>query len=286
MKSAAPMSRTTARPISPAVNSPPNRRWLRPLPRLLSPSARRRLRSTRDEIRAGTRPNASTAVMAMAVVNARTVASIGTPWPVRPIRVIVGPVSATTASIATRPMMNPTAPPDTASRTLSVMSCCTIRRRVAPSAARIAISGLRAAPRASSRLARFAHAISSTRQTAPERTSNGSRSWRVRIVWSGSTVAPSPWRTYAGYRRRSSPAAAATRDCASASDTDGRRRPATTNRVSRVVLAGSICSGTHTSGSANSALVSVAVSNPGWRIPTMTCGRPSSRSVCPMALPR
>ncbi len=45
----------------------------------LSESFSPRLRSIRDDISAGTRPNASTATVAIALVNAKTVASIGTP---------------------------------------------------------------------------------------------------------------------------------------------------------------------------------------------------------------
>ena len=51
----------------------------------------------------------------------------------------------------------------------------TIRRRVAPSAPRIAISRCRAAPRASSRFATFAQAMSSTNATAPASTSSAGR---------------------------------------------------------------------------------------------------------------
>ena len=49
----------------------------------------------------------------------------------------------------------------------SVSSWRTIRKRLAPSATRTASSRRRASPRASSRLATLAHAISSTRPTAP-----------------------------------------------------------------------------------------------------------------------
>ena len=53
-------------------------------------------------------------------------------------------------------------PPTRASSTLSVSSCSTRWRRVAPSASRTPISVARPAPRASSRLAMLAQAMSST----------------------------------------------------------------------------------------------------------------------------
>ena len=58
-------------------------------------------------------------------------------------------------------------PPATASSTLSVSSCRTMRPRLAPRAARTAISRWRASARESSRFATFAQAISSTNATAP-----------------------------------------------------------------------------------------------------------------------
>ena len=58
------------------------------------------------------------------------------------------------------------APPSSASSTLSVSSCRTIRDRSAPNAARSAISRRRPAARASMRFARFAHATTRTRPTA------------------------------------------------------------------------------------------------------------------------
>ncbi len=51
--------------------------------------------------------------------------------------------------------------------TLSTSNCRTIRTRDAPSATRMLISLARCADRASSRLATFAHAMSSTKPTAP-----------------------------------------------------------------------------------------------------------------------
>ncbi len=61
----------------------------------------------------------------------------------------------------------PKAPPRHPRTTLSTSSCRTTRQRDAPRATRTAISRERFAARDSSRLATFAHAISSTKPTAP-----------------------------------------------------------------------------------------------------------------------
>jgi len=53
----------------------------------------------------------------------KILASIGTPRSVSPIRVVAGPVNATTTSIATRPTTHPAVPPAAASRIPSVTSC-------------------------------------------------------------------------------------------------------------------------------------------------------------------
>ena len=70
---------------------------------------------------------------------------------------------------------SPSAPPASASSTLSVSSWRTSRRREAPSAARIATSRSRVATRASIRLATLAQAISRTSPTAPRKTSSAGR---------------------------------------------------------------------------------------------------------------
>ena len=65
-----------------------------------------------------------------------------------------------------------TAPPASESTRFSVSHCATRRPRPAPSARRIAVSRRRDVARASSRFDTFAHAISSTRPTAPTSTSS------------------------------------------------------------------------------------------------------------------
>ena len=82
----------------------------------------------------------------------------------------------------------PNAPPTDASKMLSASSCPMIRPGPAPIAARTANSREREVARASSRLAMFADAISSTNPTAPnsihssERTSETSWSLKGRTV--------------------------------------------------------------------------------------------------------
>ncbi len=70
-------------------------------------------------------------------------------------------------SMPTLATSRPTAAPARASTNVSPSSCATVRTRLAPSAVRTATSLLRAAERASSRLATLAQAISSTPNTAP-----------------------------------------------------------------------------------------------------------------------
>ncbi len=84
-------------------------------------------------------------------------------------------LEATSALIARYAMPSPAAPPTAESNTLSVSSCRASRQRPAPIAVRIAISRCRAVARASSRLARLAQAISSTKPTAPMSTSSAGR---------------------------------------------------------------------------------------------------------------
>ena len=64
-------------------------------------------------------------------------------------------------------MPSPASPLMTARITLSISSCRTTRQREAPREMRTEISRARLVERDSSRLATFAHAISSTKATAP-----------------------------------------------------------------------------------------------------------------------
>ena len=117
----------------------------------------------RDDCSAGARPKATPVASVSSAANANTVAS-------RPTSLTRGAfdgASETSPPTAQTPNTSPTAPPRPARSTLSVSSCRTTRARVAPSATRTASSRPRAEPRASSRFAMFAHAIRSTKPTAP-----------------------------------------------------------------------------------------------------------------------
>ena len=87
---------------------------------------------------------------------------------------------------ATRPRLStcasaaPSSGARTASSRLSASSCRTSRQRDAPIASRTAISRSRTLARASSRFARFAHAISSTRPVVASSSQSGVSYWRRR----------------------------------------------------------------------------------------------------------
>ena len=88
------------------------------------------------------------------------------------------PMSAVLASNHRTPAYarpRPATPATNASSTLSTSSCRTMRHRVAPIETRTAISRERSAARASSRLATFAQAMSSTNATAPMSDQNSTR---------------------------------------------------------------------------------------------------------------
>ncbi len=86
----------------------------------------------------------------------------------------------------------PTSAPENASSTLSVNSCRTTRARPAPSALRTAISRSRPDARASSVLATFAHAMSSTNVTIVRSATSVPRIPDTTLSRSGRTVMPSP----------------------------------------------------------------------------------------------
>ena len=66
---------------------------------------------------------------------------------------------------------------------LSISSCRAMRDREAPSAARTLISAWRRVARASSRLATFAQAMSSTKLTAVSRVNAASRTCHTTVSW-------------------------------------------------------------------------------------------------------
>ena len=91
--------------------------------------------------------------------------------------------------VATR---TPSAPPAKASARLSVTSWRMRRRRVAPKAERIATSRCREVARASKRFATLAQPISSTKATAPKRTSRAERKLPTTWTCSGTNLTSDP----------------------------------------------------------------------------------------------
>ena len=129
------------------------------------------LRLNRVACSAGTTPNSTPVRSDAPSVNSRT----GT---LMPTLLILGMPPGFRLTSSSRPhnaSRDPSAPPTTASKTLSVRSWRATRHLPAPSAARIAISRSRAVVRASIRLATFAHAISKTNPTVPSSTSSAGR---------------------------------------------------------------------------------------------------------------
>ena len=175
--------------------------------------------------------------------------------------------------MAKRPTTNPALRRLPARTTLSVMSCRTIRPRVAPGGAQRDFGcACHRAPAAGWKV----RAGDQQHQTDRPGARATVRSWRARsseALHSRSITRPQCAETAGEIARdRGNPR------LRSASDTAGRSRPATRNRA-RASHFGSICSGT-TRPAANSALVSVVVSNPGCRTQRRhTSGRRVAASV-------
>ncbi len=139
---------------------------------------------------AGAIPNISPVTTVSAKVKARTGRSIA----------IAGNRSSTSGFHSFNPVTAsqasamPASPPGIASTRLSTRACPTTCPRVAPSARRTASSRRRIAARANRRLARFAHAISSTSPTAPLRTRSAGRRSPVMRRCSGVATMSMPLR--------------------------------------------------------------------------------------------
>ena len=86
----------------------------------------------------------------------------------------------------------PSVPPKIASTRLSVSDCRTIRQRLAPSAARTAISRSRLEARERSRFDTFAQVIRSTKPTAPSKTARVGRIALERSSRTGTKFTPHP----------------------------------------------------------------------------------------------
>ena len=101
-------------------------------------------------------------------------------------KVVPAKANASSSRAVPTATARPTMPPSTASSTLSSSACVTICRREAPSASRTAVWPRRATARASSRLATFAQAISSTSPHTPNRMR------RLRLYCSRMIPTPAP----------------------------------------------------------------------------------------------
>ena len=138
----------------------------------------------------------------------------------------------------------PAAAAATVSRVASVINCCTRRARLAPNAARSTSSGRRSATRANRRWATLAHAVSSTKTTTPNSTSEavltGPASWsrsEIRRILFALSADGSCW-----YWRRMS---ARYRDEACDRVIPGFRRPTPFHMMARAF---EICPGSKTVG--------------------------------------
>ena len=121
------------------------------------------LNAARHAWRAGADPKMPATTTERANVKATTRPSIDT----SSSRGMLAGASATKTLVAATASSRPMAAPTSDSTRLSVTSCCTIRRRPAPSDARRANSESRPLARTRSRLATFAQAISRTKPTTP-----------------------------------------------------------------------------------------------------------------------
>ena len=158
--SPAPITNTRARATSATT------RVARARPRLVAPAApffNASTRSGRLAWSAGARPARSPEPIDMARAKPSTDPLSRT----SSRRGMVRGASATRPSSPHAASSTPSAPPTSARSSASVKSWRTMRRRPLPSAARMASSRWRVAPRASSMLATFAQAIRSTSTTAP-----------------------------------------------------------------------------------------------------------------------
>ena len=136
-------------------------------------------KSARDATSAGIKPKIMPVTIDNATVNSTTFPSMPSTEPVWPSRGKPAVLTVSSARIPRYPATRPSAPPANDSIKLSVSSCCMMRQRPAPSATRTASSRRRPVARINSKFATFAHAISSTKPTAPSATSSVGRAWRT-----------------------------------------------------------------------------------------------------------
>ena len=184
------------------------------------------LRSAREACIAGTNPKRMPVPSASSRVKPITVQSSVTAAPSGPMRGMLPGFTASNARTPSAPITSPKTPPSIESSTLSVSSWRTMRLRPAPMAERMAISRARPVARASSRLATFAQAISSTQPTAPNRTKSAARTLRTMSCCIGSAVKLMFGSMLPGYRRLNSSPASLRAAFAALSETPGFRRAA------------------------------------------------------------
>ena len=183
-------------------------------------------RSCRDARRAGTSPAMIPVSAAAVAVNASTRQSSDTS---SASGTGIGRLTLLMARVSHHANATPAAAPRPASTTASVSNCCTSRARLAPTAMRTAISFCRADARASSMPATFAHAMRSTRPTAPivpmtahEIRPSASGCTRTSVVGSAAMVRS---RLVTGCSAASWAATTSRLACACAGVTPGLRRP-------------------------------------------------------------
>ena len=170
-------------------------------------------------------PNRMPVAIDSAIVNARTRQSTVTTEPFSPTRGRPAVFTASSARIPAVPRSRPSAPPTNDSMRLSVSSCRMMRPRPAPMAARTAISRLRVVARASSRFATFAHAMSSTKLTAPSSSQSVGRTFATSASRSGSALKNVSRPSALGNLRVYSAAETFSRACACSSVTSALEPP-------------------------------------------------------------
>ena len=139
------------------------------------------------------------------------------------------------------------------------------RTRAAPSAARIASSRCRAAPRARSRFATFAHAINRTNATAPASTSSAGRTSPDSSSRSGRTITVQP-ASNCGNSAVSPDAMALICACAARTDTSGFSRATTDmNRPRGIHQSSGSTHGFHRS-------IGLPTSDPDFSTSRVSCG--------------
>ncbi len=275
ISSPAPVSSTTASAISPTTSNA-RTRWRRPRPSPDRPPSRKASVSVGPALcRAGSAPKARLVPNAMTIVNQTTVLSTPT-WERRGMS---AGSAATRARVPQYARPSPATPPTEPRTADSVSSCLMRRARPAPSAARTASSSCRAVALASSRLATLAHATSSTRPTAPNRTNSGQRTSPSSRSASDAALNVCVAFVSGNACCRSEPSRARSSSIA-VTPRPGRTTPMTARYSARRPVAvaalkvSSYSSGAYTSTDDGSA-------TPGASTPTTVCGRPATVTMRP-----